>query len=405
MDRPYMEYAFDSFSIILITIWSSVWIIHFGALFHATRRLHKRWTQPIFSSATPPSVSILKPLMGVDQNLYSNLESFFQLKYPSQFELLFCIEDKTDPAIDVVNRLIDRYPKVDAKLFVGGNTIAPIGVNPKINNMQPGYYSSKYELLLISDSRIYMKPNMLTHMVYCLIAEDGDSIGLVHQMPFTTDRNSLSGCLEQVFFGTTHARPYLFSDLIRVNCPNGMSTLMRKAVLDEAGGLVAFGRYLAEDFFIAKYFTDNGWSMRVDHQPALQNAFDDDIGQFRRRILRWAQLRQSMLPHMILLEPLGQCFFIGIAAAWSISYQFEWINPFIVFGVHVLCWFICDFILCLIIRHSISFLFIIYFIPMWLLSELLVTEAYLRAVVQPTIRWRGKRYRLRWGGLAVEVPQ
>ena len=34
-----------------------------------------------------------------------------------------------------------------------------------------------------------------------------------------------------------------------------MSALMRKDLLDKAGGFQAFGCYLAEDFFFAKYIT------------------------------------------------------------------------------------------------------------------------------------------------------
>jgi hypothetical protein len=36
-----------------------------------------------------------------------------------QYELLFCIEDDSDSAIMIVNSLMEKYPKVNAHLFVG----------------------------------------------------------------------------------------------------------------------------------------------------------------------------------------------------------------------------------------------------------------------------------------------
>lgn len=71
-----------------------------------------------------------------------------------QFEILFCVQDSKDAAIIYVNRLLEKYPQVDARLFVGG---IKVGVNPKINNMQPAYLASKYELVLVSDAGIRSK--------------------------------------------------------------------------------------------------------------------------------------------------------------------------------------------------------------------------------------------------------
>ena len=36
-----------------------------------------------------------------------------------QYELLFCVEDETDSALMVVRSLMEKYPKIDAKLFIG----------------------------------------------------------------------------------------------------------------------------------------------------------------------------------------------------------------------------------------------------------------------------------------------
>lgn len=243
-----------------------------------------------------PSVSILKPLMGVDPNLSANLETFFTMQYPS-YELLFCIEDKQDPAVTLVNNLIDKYPKIDASLFIGGTVV---GVNPKINNMQAGYEKSKYELIMISDSGIRMKEDTLLDMVQHM----KDDIALVHQMPFTCDREGFAATFEKIYFGTYQSRMYLIADLLGAICHTGMSSLIRKSVLEDVGGLKAFGCYLAEDFFLAKAIAETGYKSSISSQPAWQNSGLCDVTNFQLRLTRWAKLRVAMVPHLIILEPL-----------------------------------------------------------------------------------------------------
>lgn len=90
----------------------------------------------------------------------------------------------------------------------------------------------------------------------------------------------------QVYFGTAQSRMYLAADCLRVNCHTGMSTLMRKEVLEEVGGLTTFGCYLAEDFFIAKMFLEKKWRTRICSQPALQNSGFCDVNSFQARLIR-----------------------------------------------------------------------------------------------------------------------
>ncbi|RZC38899.1 ceramide glucosyltransferase-B, partial [Asbolus verrucosus] len=211
--------------------------------------------------------------MGVDNNLSTNLETFFTMNYPV-YEILFCIEDETDPAIKVVNTLIEKYPKVSAQVFIGGSIV---GVNPKINNMNRAYEASNYDLILISDSGIRMKEDTLLDMVNHM----DEKTGLVHQMPFTCDRPGFAATLEKIYFGTAQSRIYLAADFVRVNCHTGMSALMRKTVLEEQGGLKSFGCYLAEDFFIAKSFLVRGWKTAISSQPAMQNSGICDVGEVK----------------------------------------------------------------------------------------------------------------------------
>ena len=58
--------------------------------------------------------------------------------------------------------------------------------------------------------------------------------------------------LFQIYFGATVARYYLAFNVFGIPCFTGMSYLVKKPCVDEFGGLSWFGKFLAEDFFLAK---------------------------------------------------------------------------------------------------------------------------------------------------------
>ena len=69
-----------------------------------------------------PSVSIIRPLKGVDDNLYGNLESSFLMRYPiDNFEILLCVARDDDPCVAVCQDLMKKYPRVRCRLMVGKN--------------------------------------------------------------------------------------------------------------------------------------------------------------------------------------------------------------------------------------------------------------------------------------------
>lgn len=46
-----------------------------------------------------------------------------------QYEILLCVQDQDDPAIDVCKKLLAKYPGVDAYLFIGevaATAVAPL---------------------------------------------------------------------------------------------------------------------------------------------------------------------------------------------------------------------------------------------------------------------------------------
>nr|CAB3267497.1 ceramide glucosyltransferase [Phallusia mammillata] len=367
--------------------------MHFCSVIYSKLYMNKK--PPDLMKAEIEGVSLLKPLKGVDPNLEDNLETFFEIDYP-QYEILFCIQDQDDPAVEVVKRLIKKHPGIDARIVSGGKRV---GANPKINNLMPGYEVMKYNLFWICDSGIRVLPLTLRDMV----SKMTDKVALVHAVPYTSNRKGFSSTVEKIYFGTQHTRVYISAHLIGFICMTGMSTLLRKDYFDKCtGGLGKLSQYIAEDYFMAKVLSDNGYKLTLASYPALQNSGNYGIGSFVQRMIRWTKLRVAMVPMAVILEPFSECFLSGLVFSWSCLHFFRW-NMLVVFLYHVLVWFVLDYILFRQLENGHLQMSKCDFLVAWFVRETLTPYIILSALWDPTISWRTGKYRLRCGGKAEEV--
>lgn len=91
------------------------------SVFSRRKRYRSRPRSPS-ATASPdavPGVSILRPLKGLDANLYENIESTFTQEYPN-YEIFLSVESEHDQALPVVRELMAKYPNVDAHVVIGG---------------------------------------------------------------------------------------------------------------------------------------------------------------------------------------------------------------------------------------------------------------------------------------------
>ncbi|KAK3599100.1 hypothetical protein CHS0354_024439 [Potamilus streckersoni] len=378
--------------------WIFVWIIHIAALLYGCRKLHK--APPTISPEDLQGVSIIKPLTGVDPNLFYNLETFFNLNFPA-YEILFSVHDEHDPAIMVVQKLIEKYPKVDAKLFIGFDFFAGvkyIGPNGKVNNMMKPFEAAKYEWIVISDSGIKAEKDSLIDMASFMKPD----VGLVLQMPYACTRKGFAGVYEKVYFGTMAARNCLSANSVGINCSTGMSCMVRKTVIEQSGGLASFSKYLAEDFFICEATKKLGYKVTLSNKLAMQNSGNYSLDNFHKRLIRWGQLRFAMLPTLIILEPLGECMFMGVLSSWAVEYLFG-ISSMAFFLMHVLTWFLLDYFLLRITENGPLPFSKSEFLVAWLLRECASFYLSMRCHGTSLVVWRHRKYRLRWGGTIEEI--
>ncbi|XP_074650455.1 ceramide glucosyltransferase-like [Tubulanus polymorphus] len=339
-----------------------------------------------------PDVSIIKPLMGVDRLLETNLETYFLLTYP-KYEILFCVQDEQDPVIDMCHRLMARFPIIDCKLFIGGKSSV---INPMVQNMSVGYENAQYGLIWISSSRIKATQNSLQDMV---IKIRNPNVAIVHQIPFTSDQKGVANTVEKLSFGGSLARYYIALNRVGLYCLTGMSYLMKKDELDALGGLTRFGKYLAEDHFLSKALYDKGFTLQLSDIPAQQNVSGTSIVAYKDRMVRWSRLRLAIMPFVAsLLEPLIDSITLGLYMSWS-TYHFFSFDPYIFFVCHIGVWVILDYTLVGGIQNGAFAFSKSEFLVAWLIREVLQILIHFEALVDARkIKWGKRTYKMKLGG-------
>jgi ceramide glucosyltransferase len=208
------------------------------AIFAAQRFFGRpeRDSVPPDRSFTPP-VSILKPIYGLDRETYENYASFCVQDYPS-YEILFCVSDDQDPAVPVIQRLIQNFPNRAIRLLIGSE---PLGVSDKVNKLCRMSREARYEIMIVSDSDVRVEPDYLRSVA----APFQDAkVGAVTCLYRGLTDGSLAADLEAIGNSTDFAAGVLvawfFSD---VNFMLGATMAVRKTSLAEIGGFESLVDY------------------------------------------------------------------------------------------------------------------------------------------------------------------
>lgn len=239
-------------------------------------------------------VSILKPLCGHLPTLYDNLKSYFTLEYP-KFELIFCVSDENDTALDTVRKLQEEFPDVHTIISIGTKDV---GINPKVCNLATGYDAANFELVWIADANIVASDAALQDMVDKCVS----GTRLVHQMPWSVSGPSVEltlgsmacgSILERWYFATAHGRPYTVINHAVCTFVNGMSNMFSKKHMDDIGGLKRFGKTLNEDGEIGVTYDQYGLTTCISKHVAIQNIGAIGVCDYISRRVRWTRLRNK----------------------------------------------------------------------------------------------------------------
>ena len=269
----------------------------------AVLRLHLRGGRAPEPRAFP-FISILKPLCGVDDDLFRNLRSFTRLDYP-RYEILLGVREPGDPAHALALRAARRWPGLVRVVVQRGAA----GLNPKVNQLITLAAVAQGEVLVVSDSNIRVRRDYLRGIA---AAFDDPRAGLVTHPVAGVGERTLGALFDNLILcgsvapGIASARRLAGKDLVV-----GKSMALRRGDLRALGGFERLKDVLAEDFLSGRLVVrDLHKQVVLLPQPVFNVCRSQCVQAFFSRYLRWSVMQRKAVGNaayaaQILLNPVA----------------------------------------------------------------------------------------------------
>jgi ceramide glucosyltransferase len=251
-----------------------------------------------------PPVTVLKPLHGDEPLLEDALATICRQDYP-QWQVVFGVQESSDPAVAVVRRLQAQFPACDIDLVIDPTLH---GRNRKVGNLINMLPAARHDVLVIADSDVHVRPDYLDRLV-CALAEPG--VGLVTTiyagLPANRALPAMNGAMQitQGFLpGAIMARAIGRQDCL------GATMCLRRRDLVRCGGLRSLVDHLADDNVLGRRVRGLGLRVGLADTVALTTVPEDNYPALFRHELRWARTIRA-------LEPAG-------FAASAMQYPLAW---------------------------------------------------------------------------------
>jgi ceramide glucosyltransferase len=257
-----------------------------------------------------PPVSIIKPIKGLDARAEENFRSFCVQDYPNAYEILFCVEDRHDPAVPVVERIIDEFRDRDLRLVFNDPGGTPsFG---KVRKMIAGLAQSRHEVIVFSNADVQVSSTFLKEAA----ASAGNAeIGLAATTSIYHGAEDWGAACWNVSVTTFLLRMAPAALLGLLNVVDGKTMVIRKQVIAEIGGLEQFGLDATDDIPLARAISRRGYRIHLLKQPArVFHPHDSFAGYW------WHWHRWLVIIRHYLATPVWCLAFLQLPLWWSLVY-------------------------------------------------------------------------------------
>jgi ceramide glucosyltransferase len=341
-----------------------------------------------------PPVSILKPLKGIDPEIYESFRSHCLQDY-SQYEIIFGVSDPNDPAVESVRQLQREFPQREIRLVVCSKML---GANVKVSNLAQMLPAARYEHLIVNDSDIRVQPDYLRQIMARLANE---RVGMATCLYRGEPTATLGSRLESLGISTDFCAGVLVARQLEGGIRFGLGSTLafRRTDLERIGGFESFVDYLADDYELGRRIANLGLSVELSDVVVVTHLPAYTLREFFAHQLRWARGVRGSRPggYVGLVFTFGFLWssLVVIAAggaAWA------WLLLASAFALR----FAVAVVMGRNVLHDRNLLRNLGLIPF---RDLIAVGVWIVSFGGQTVTWRGDRFQMRDGKLSRRGPQ
>jgi ceramide glucosyltransferase len=267
----------------------------------AALRFFRRERARVLPNHTP-SVSVLKPVLGVDFGSYENFASFCRQDYPD-YEILFAVNDDADPAVPLIQRIIADFPDRRIRMLVGAEHL---GANRKVNKLARLACEARHETLVLTDGDVRVGPHFLREVV-ALLADK--KIGAVTCFYRGIAEKNLGAEIEAI-----GASSDFFAGVLMAGWTEGITFALGASIattrewLAKMGGFAAIADALADDYELGHRIAKAGGEVLLSREAVWTMYPAQTLRSFWDHQVRWARTVRLCRP----LSYVGLLFTQGL---------------------------------------------------------------------------------------------
>ena len=371
----------------LLCVAAIPFIYYAIALFSGWRFFARSGGAPREQSAYTPPVSILKPVRGLDPEAYENYVSFCRQDYPV-YEIVFCVGDRSDPVLPILEKVIADFPQQDIRVLFGSGREA---TNDKVAKLARLAKEAKYEILVINDSDVRAEP----HYLRTIVAPLADpKVGAVTCFYIPTDETTFVQKLQTIgMYSDFYPGIVVAWQLDGVKFALGPTIATSRARLAEFGGYEIIENRPADDLLVGRLIAEQGHEVKLLPYSVHTVADFQSLRDLFLKRLRWIVVMRHMRPW----GHFGLIFTWGLP--WSLFAAAIAPNA-LVAGVFLAAYFAVRIAMTLQVasgglKQRVPWQGLA-LIPLW---DAMAFVIWLASFTRSTIRWRDRDYHIRNGEL------